>query len=71
MRAMHGAFEPEMPNPDVIAGIESKPAALSKAAVREPVITHCNALLDSWSNIAKLLAGGTTPSKVGDSLTAC
>ncbi|KAK9794950.1 hypothetical protein WJX73_010224 [Symbiochloris irregularis] len=59
--ALHGAFEPPMPNPEIIAGIEAKPAALSKAAVREPVITHCNELLDAWSKIAKDLLAMQLP----------
>ena len=63
--ALHGAFEPQMPDLEIISGIEAKPAALSKAAVREPVITHCNALLDGWSSIAKeLLASRAAPSQV-------
>ena len=63
--AMHGAVEAAMPDPEIIAGIEAKPQALSKAAAREPVLSHCNGVLEGWaSQAAALLAVGSPPAAV-------
>ena len=63
--AMHGAVEAAMPDAEIIAGIEAKPQALSKAAGREPVLSHCNGVLEGWaSQAAALLAVGSPPAAV-------
>ena len=50
----------KMPDAEVIDGIDAKPQSLSKAAARgEPVLSHCNAILEGWAaQAAALLARG-------------
>ena len=62
--ALHGAVEAKMPDADIIAGIEAKPQSLSKAAAREPVLSHCNSILEGWATQAAALLAVGSPTAV-------
>ena len=64
MGALHGAVEAKMPDAEVIAGIEAKPQSLTKAAQREPVLSHCNAVLEAWTAQATALLAVGSPAAV-------